>query len=302
MDAAALHAAQAARWRAVDPLLPPPPPPEPGPLSVTDGAGWTRTTTLDPASRSATWTALRQHNLTALVAGPDPAVAMAALLDRWDHELRAATVPDDDDSAAEVIWPSRDTSPVLALLRRGFAPVVATAARRTGGAAANAVAGVTIRAMRASDVEAGAELVMHIVRYDAQFGSVTERSSSLDRLAEGLARLVGRDPASAWVAVRHGRPVGLCTVETPADTGWVGDRCATGPVGCVAELVVAPDERGGGIGAALHAHADAALQAVGTAVTLLQHAVPNPLSTPFWYRQGYRPLWTQWQRRPAVRG
>jgi hypothetical protein len=39
----------------------------------------------------------------------------------------------------------------------------------------------------------------------------------------------------------------------------------------------------------------------GADVALVQHALANPLSTPFWYAQGYRPLWTYWQRRPAVR-
>jgi hypothetical protein len=25
----------------------------------------------------------------------------------------------------------------------------------------------------------------------------------------------------------------------------------------------------------------------------------NPLSAPFWSQQGYRPLWTTWEARPA---
>jgi hypothetical protein len=33
-------------------------------------------------------------------------------------------------------------------------------------------------------------------------------------------------------------------------------------------------------------------------VTLLHHATMNPLSTPFWHRCGYRPLWTSWVARP----
>jgi GNAT superfamily N-acetyltransferase len=65
-------------------------------------------------------------------------------------------------------------------------------------------------------------------------------------------------------------------------------------------MYVDPAVRGGGIGAALHAAADAALVSAGAEITLLHHAVPNPLSTPFWYGQGYRPLWTSWLRRPAL--
>ena len=41
-----------------------------------------------------------------------------------------------------------------------------------------------------------------------------------------------------------------------------------------------------------HAHLDAS----GVATTVLHHAVPNPLSAPFWARQGYRPVLTQWVR------
>ncbi|QYC38764.1 hypothetical protein Nocox_05685 [Nonomuraea coxensis DSM 45129] len=33
---------------------------------------------------------------------------------------------------------------------------------------------------------------------------------------------------------------------------------------------------------------------------LLHHALPNPLSTPFWSRRGYRPLYTQWVRHLGV--
>lgn len=35
------------------------------------------------------------------------------------------------------------------------------------------------------------------------------------------------------------------------------------------------------------------------AVTLLHHGQLNPLSAPFWSRMGYRPLWTNWEIRPA---
>ena len=37
----------------------------------------------------------------------------------------------------------------------------------------------------------------------------------------------------------------------------------------------------------------------GVAVTLLHYEQVNPLSGPFWHQQGYRPLWTSWEARPA---
>src|ERR1700712_5492457 len=54
VDGDELHAAQAARGRAVDPLLPDPGPAQPDPLTVPGGAGWISRTVLDPAGVSAT--------------------------------------------------------------------------------------------------------------------------------------------------------------------------------------------------------------------------------------------------------
>ena len=48
------------------------------------------------------------------------------------------------------------------------------------------------------------------------------------------------------------------------------------------------------------AEATGVLDAAGVAVTLLHHSQVNPLSAPFWYRMGYRPLWTSWEARPAT--
>jgi hypothetical protein len=37
----------------------------------------------------------------------------------------------------------------------------------------------------------------------------------------------------------------------------------------------------------------------GAIGTCLYYNPPNPLSSVFWPRQGYRPLWTTWQTSPA---
>jgi hypothetical protein len=37
----------------------------------------------------------------------------------------------------------------------------------------------------------------------------------------------------------------------------------------------------------------------GTAGTFLYYNPPSPLASIFWPRQGYRPLWTSWELRPA---
>jgi hypothetical protein len=41
------------------------------------------------------------------------------------------------------------------------------------------------------------------------------------------------------------------------------------------------------------------IEDAGVAVTLLHYEQTNPLSVPFWSQQGYRPLWTSWEAKPA---
>ena len=71
------------------------------------------------------------------------------------------------------------------------------------------------------------------------------------------------------------------------------------PAAYLQTMFVDQQERGTGIGAMLARHLHAQLDAAGVAVTLLHHSQVNPLSAPFWYRMGYRPLWTNWEARPA---
>jgi hypothetical protein len=54
------------------------------------------------------------------------------------------------------------------------------------------------------------------------------------------------------------------------------------------------------VGAELAAHYHREADAAGIGVTLLHYALLNPLSAPFWSRQGYRPLWTVWEASPAA--
>jgi len=41
------------------------------------------------------------------------------------------------------------------------------------------------------------------------------------------------------------------------------------------------------------------LHRAGVTGTYLYYNPPNPLSSVFWPRQGYRPLWTIWETRPG---
>jgi GNAT superfamily N-acetyltransferase len=62
---------------------------------------------------------------------------------------------------------------------------------------------------------------------------------------------------------------------------------------------VSPRERSAGVGAALTACLHAEVDPAGVAATLLHYEQLNPYAAPFWSRQGYRPLWTIWEARPA---
>ena len=64
-------------------------------------------------------------------------------------------------------------------------------------------------------------------------------------------------------------------------------------------MYVQPQERGRGAGPALAGRLRQQAQAAGVAVILLHYEQLNPLSGPFWHRQGYRPLWNIWEVRPA---
>jgi GNAT superfamily N-acetyltransferase len=64
-------------------------------------------------------------------------------------------------------------------------------------------------------------------------------------------------------------------------------------------LSVLPGARGAGVGQRLMAFAHAEFRRLGVTRSYLYYNPPNPLSSVFWPRQGYRPLWTVWEVRPA---
>jgi GNAT superfamily N-acetyltransferase len=102
-----------------------------------------------------------------------------------------------------------------------------------------------------------------------------------------------------WLAERNGRAVGLLVAQPPQDAGWIAGLTSRSPAAYLQTMFVEGQERGTGIGAALVRNLHARLDGMGVAVTLLHHSQVNPLSAPFWYRMGYRPLWTSWEARPA---
>jgi GNAT superfamily N-acetyltransferase len=311
--------AVARRWEAMDPLLPRPSAATPGcgaELVAAGGDGRLAAVAACehsagvPGSMDLTWSAARAFRLTALIADEDVDEDLGALLSRWSDHLDRVPGTDGEDTSAVVTWPSRDVEGVAALLRHGLAPLIVVAVRRMGrrgqpqvpdqaGPRWRGGADVRIRRAGPADIDAVTRLGLETIRFDAYFGAVNERPYTGEALrAEAVTALAGPEPW-VWLAERRGAPVGMAWAERPEAAGWIAPMTAASPVAYLYLMGVAAAERGGGIGTALAARAHQEIEAAGVAATLLHYALPSPLSAPFWAMQGYRPLWTGWEARPA---
>ena len=267
------------------------------------------------------WGAARRFQLTAQVAVPDVTSALDQLLSLWRDHLAGEPGADGEDTAAVVTWPSRDIDGVAALLRHGFAPLAVVAARATGRppggragsqpprtngstgdtgrAAGMARHDLRIRRAGPADIDAVLRLGLEVIRYDAHFGLI-ERPGTADALRHEVAGTLAQPETWVWLAERGGTPIGMLYAERPEAAGWIAPMVRLAPVAYLMLMVVLPDERGRGTGAALVAQFHRALDEAAVPVTLLHYEQVNPLSAPFWSQQGYRPLWTSWEVRPAA--
>ncbi len=151
--------------------------------------------------------------------------------------------------------------------------------------------GFVIRQLGPADAAAYREIRLEgLERHPEAFGSTYEAEAALS--PEEFVRRVTEVPTFA--AERDGRLLGL--VGLARESGVKRRHRGT-----LIRMYVRPEARGSGAGNALVTHAHEVLDNAGVASTLLHHALPNPRSTPFWYSHGYRPKWTLWARRPALR-
>src|SRR5271166_6297197 len=315
-DTGGVTAAVARRWQAIDPLLPAPSAPAAvcgAELSVTgpDGQpaaiGFCEHWHEDPGSMELTWGAASRFRLTAHTAGRDVAGVLDELLSRWQAHLASVPEAAADDTAAVVMWPSRDIDGPLPLLRHGLAPRAVIAARAAGrGTGTGRVSpqgrlrpGVRIRPAGPADIDAVVRLGMATIRFDAHFGTVIERPWSAEALRRDASALLAEPGAWTWLAEDDGHAVAMLYAEPPAAASWIAPMTGVSPVAYLELMYVEPDDRGQGVGPALAGQLHREADAAGVAVTLLHYEQVNPLSGPFWGRQGYRPLWTSWEARPA---
>ena len=301
-----------ARWRALDPLLPEPAPLPPGcgaELVVTGRGGHVQAAGScghwsGPAdSLDLTWGAASRYQLTVQVAGPDVRRAMDELLSRWREHLAGRPDAAGGDCAAVLNWPARDVGGVIPLVRHGLSPLAVVAARDArargdGAAGPEPDSGLRVRRAGPADLGAVVRLGLEVVRFDANFGGVTERASTEPALRQELADLLSDSQPWVWLAERDGEPVGMLAAEQPARARWIAPMTGAEPVGYLLLMGVRPDQRARGTGAAMAAQLNRQAAEAGVPVMLLHYAQVNPLSMPFWSQQGYRPLWTIWEAWP----
>ncbi|SEF31962.1 Acetyltransferase (GNAT) family protein [Amycolatopsis pretoriensis] len=299
-----LEAQQNARFAALDPLLPPiaAPPAASEPLVVVTAGGLRAGGLLThvvhaPGSWPALWGPLEISDLTA-VPGDSGAAGLAALLGAW-RDRRRGTRPE-PDSGCSLAWPSRDAEASAVLLAHDFAPMTHLAVRKPEPPVEAGPARVTVRRAGEGDVEALTDLRLAEWRYTTLVGTARERPGARALLRAEVVRAL-RFSGLVWLAEDDGVPVGVavCALTSPAPGDGIHGRLRPGRWGYVDTLSVAPEARGGGVGRALMAAAHGDLLRRDVRGTFLFYHPANPLSPVFWHRQGYRPLWTMWIRRPA---
>jgi GNAT superfamily N-acetyltransferase len=272
-----------------------------GPDGGLVAAGSCRHWSAEPGSLDLIEGAARRFLLTPYLTGSDPLASLGELLSQWRAHLAEVPEAAGQDTAAVISWPSRDVAGVRALVVHGLAPLGVIAARPAGrrpAGTADCPPGVWIRRATAADLDVAVRMAMEVVRFDAQFGGVIERPGAAEAVRAAVAGLLEHDPW-AWLAERDGDPVGLLIGERPEVADWIAPRTCGSPVAYVLALFVVPGERGAGVGAALTGQLHRTAAAARVSVILLQYEQVNPLAVPFWGRQGYRPLWTTWEVRPA---
>ncbi|PXY19360.1 GNAT family N-acetyltransferase [Prauserella muralis] len=200
------------------------------------------------------------------------------------------------DSACALTWPSRAVAAVPALLEHGLAPYTSLAVRGAEPVAAVTAPGVEVRRARRADLDELVRLWLQELHYAALVGSAVVREGARDWLAAELLRaLDAGEPV--WLAESAGLPVGMVACGSPVTDLT---RLPRGGWGHVGTLSVTEAARGTGVGRALAAAAHAELLAEGARGTFLFYSPHNALSSVFWHRHGYRPLWTTWEVRPAL--
>ncbi|WP_103350004.1 GNAT family N-acetyltransferase [Amycolatopsis sp. CA-128772] len=297
-----LLAAHRARFAAVDPLLPPAAPPAEGERLDAATAAGTRVTgvlqrqRLAPGDVPMLWSAADTWQLFPYF-GATGTEGLDLLLRALKGRLAAEATG--DDSACVVVWPSRDAEAIRAFLDHGLVPLSAVGVRTAPPP--DAEPGVTVRRAGPGDFAAGLALAAATFDYTGLVAA-PRRANTAELLAPSLRAALAEEEPPVWLVEAGGelRAFAHCAWIDAVPGSEAGELLPAGRWGYVNNVVTAPGERGGGLGRALMAHVHRELHRGGATRTYLYYNPTNPLSSVFWHRQGYRPLWTTWEVRPAA--
>ncbi len=295
-------AAQTQRLRSIDQLLPPavaPPPAEM--IAAGPVAGALLRADHPEGSPARMWSASHVSELVPVL-GDAGLAGMDALLGVWRERLPALGLPD-SDSACVVCWPSRDVEIARALLDHGFVPLSVIAVNTPLGTARGGDAPQRdgVRPAGPGDLEACLRLTLAEQAYSALVGGAVLREDTEEVKRSLMAgRLQRGEPT--WGAEQDGAIVGLaeCGYRDAVPGSWAASRLPAGRWGYINCASVLPGARDHGVGGRLVGRVHAAFAAAEVLGSYLYYNPPNPLSSVFWPRQGYRPLWTIWEVRPAT--
>ncbi|ONI71328.1 GNAT family N-acetyltransferase [Actinosynnema sp. ALI-1.44] len=250
-------------------------------------------TRLAPDAMPTLWSALEVWELHPMLGEH----GMAELAEGWRAVMgRLRTGP---DSSCLVTWPSRDVIATRVFLDHGLVPL-STLAIRTGAPLLPSPGALKVRRAALRDLDTLLPLAMAELEYSAMVGGTVLRPGAEQVKGAALARHLDQgDPI--WIGERDGIAVAMaeCWYNESTTGSWSETRLRHGLWGYVNSFSVSPSFRGAGVGRELISVVHRELAAAGAVGTFLYFNPPNPLSTVFWARQGYRPLWTIWEVRPA---
>jgi GNAT superfamily N-acetyltransferase len=296
-----LLAAHRARFAAVDALLPPAAPPAVGrrlDAATADGtrvSGVLQRHRLGPGDVAMLWSAADTWQLFPYFG--DTGTEGAGLLLRRLRDLVEEETAGDDSSCV-VVWPSRDAEAIRAFLDHGLVPLGALGVRTAPPAEPDPA--VAVRRAGPGDFAAALELATATFDYTGLVAAA-RRANTAELLAPALRGALAEDEPAVWLAEEDGevRALAHCAWVDATEDNEAGELLPAGRWGYVNNVVTAPGERGSGFGRALMTHVHRELHRGGATRAYLYYNPTNPLASVFWHRQGYRPLWTSWEVRPA---
>jgi GNAT superfamily N-acetyltransferase len=246
---------------------------------------------------------LKQFTLRAIVTGNEAPDGLDKLLAKWLSILQKQDSAYTPDSAAIVMWPSREVSGIRILLAHGLQPRVALAIYDSHAVRTmfecNRDPEVAVRAANYSDLDSIVNLWLEVIEYDDACGGGVPRSNQRQVIESLVSDQFEREIPWIWLATRTGSPVGLFIADEARYCDGISPLVKGGPISYTAVLGVSESERGKGVGRQLVAAAHAEIDRHGDSLKMLHYAVSNPMSVQFWVRMGYRPLWTEWSVTPA---